>query len=415
MKPVRLLAIFDSHTPYLAFRLNAFQEAIDARGLGHALKLEVVLIGAEEASYGWEGESLQKLYRMPITILSNRFRGLGMRSFIHPSVPGCLWKLFKILVKQRPKIAFVGGYDRPESMLTTMLGRLWRCKTGVWNDSKFNDAESFGKSIWLELIKSLMVARYYFYLCPGNDSAAYHRFLGGRKKLALTHAWDVVDNATIGKQADDASLDEAIAKALTVDGEYFLMPVRFIEKKNSMRVIDAYAQYQERFPGKAIPLVICGKGPQEEAMRVAISNHGLTDSIRMVPWLAYEQVPRACRRSLAVLLASTHDQWGMIVNEALAAGAPVLVSNRCGAHELVRNQVNGFTFDPYDTEHLGQLFGVLTENPELVSQMREAAAASMEGFSIDQWIQIHFDVLEHFGVLPERPAMVANKETQAVS
>ena len=49
MKPVRLLAIFDSHTPYLAFRLNAFQEAIDARGLDDVLKLEVVLIGAEEA------------------------------------------------------------------------------------------------------------------------------------------------------------------------------------------------------------------------------------------------------------------------------------------------------------------------------------------------------------------------------
>ena len=100
---------------------------------------------------------------------------------------------------------------------------------------------------------------------------------------------------------------------------------------------------------------------------------------------------------------------------ALAAGAPVLVSNRCGAHELVRNQVNGFTFDPFDVDHLGRLFGVLAEDTKLVSQMREAAASSMEGFSIDQWVQNHFDVLDHFGVLPERQAMVANNETQAVS
>ena len=414
MKPKRLLAIFDSHTPYLAFRLNAWQEAMEARGLAEQFPLEVVLIGAEEASYGWKGEGLQKLYKMPITVLSNRFRGLGMRSFLHPSVPGCLWRLFKLLIKQRPKIAFVGGYDRPESMMTTMLGRLWRCKTGVWNDSKFNDAESFGKSIWLELIKSLMVARYHFYLVPGRDSADYHRFLGGRKKLVLTEAWDVVDNESIARQAGDASLDAAIAEALQINGGYFLMPVRFVEKKNSMRVIEAYAQYHKRFGDRAIPLVICGKGPQEDAMREAIAKHELGDHVKIVPWLAYEQVPRASRRARAVLLASTHDQWGMIVNEALAAGAPVIVSNRCGAHEVVRNHVNGFTFDPFDAEHLGRLFDVMTENDALVSQMREAAAESVSDFSIQQWIDRHFQVLEHYGLLKE-PISALAEETQTAS
>ena len=408
MKPIHLLAVFDSHTPYLAFRLNAFQDALVARGLGDDVRLEIVLIGAEEASYGWEGDGLQALYKAPVTVLSHRFRGLGMRSFLHPSVPGCLWKL---LVRRRPKVAFVGGYDRPESMLTTMLGRLWRCKTGVWNDSKFNDAESYGKSIWLELIKSFMVARYHFYLCPGRDSVDYHRFLGGRKKLALSHSWDVVDNASIGRLANEPKHDQAIQEALQVTGDYFLMPVRFVEKKNSLGVIEAYAQYHKRIKDRALPLVICGKGPQEAVMRQKIATHGLENNIRVVPWLAYEQVPRASRQSRAVLLASTHDQWGMIVNEALAAGAPVLVSNRCGAHELVRNHVNGFTFDPYDIEHLGRLFDVMTENETLVIQMRQEAAKSMESFSIERWIQHHFDVLEHFGILQEEPAALAETRT----
>ncbi len=419
MKPVRLLAIFDSHTPYLAFRLNAFQEAIESRGLTETLRLEIVLIGAEEASYGWEGEGLQSLYKAPVTVLSHRFRGLGMRSFIHPSVPHCLWKLFKILIKRRPKIIFVGGYDRPESILTTILARCWRGKAGVWNDSKFNDSESYGKSIGLELIKSVIVSLYHFYLCPGRDSVDYHRFLGGRKKLALTHSWDVVDNHSIAQLAAYAGNDHAIEEALQVTGEYFLMPVRFIEKKNSFRVIDAYAQYHQRMAGDTLPLVICGKGPQEEPMRQRIAEHGLEQWIRIVPWLPYEQVPRACRRSRAVLLASTHDQWGMIVNEALAAGAPVLVSNRCGAHELVRNHINGFTFDPYDTEHLGLLFDVMTRDLPLVTRMRRESSPSMKRFSIDRWLQHHFEVLEHFGLLEKQRASreesSAWKETRAIS
>jgi glycosyltransferase involved in cell wall biosynthesis len=45
--------------------------------------------------------------------------------------------------------------------------------------------------------------------------------------------------------------------------------------------------------------------------------------------------------------ASTTEQWGLVVNEAMAAGLPVLVSDRCGcAPDLVEVGVNGFTFDP---------------------------------------------------------------------
>lgn len=54
--------------------------------------------------------------------------------------------------------------------------------------------------------------------------------------------------------------------------------------------------------------------------------------------------------------ASTSEQWGLVVNEAMAAGLPVLVSNRCGcAADLVREGVNGFTFDPYDVEEMTRL------------------------------------------------------------
>ncbi len=404
-KQTNLLAIFDSHTPYLAFRLNALHREIEARGLSDRLHLEIVLIGAEEKSYGWEGEGLQSFYDAKLHVLSDQFRGLGMRSFLHRSVPGCLWRLFKRLIRLRPKVTFVGGYDRPESILTTLLTRLWGGKTGVWNDSKFNDAESYGKSIWIELIKSLMVARYAFYLCPGHDSVEYHRFLGGRKKLALSDSWDVVDNEGIGKAAGDNAHDSEIRETLGLKEEarFFFMPVRFIAKKNVNRVLTAYAAYHKRQGEASLPLVICGKGPLEDAIRRQVDDLQIGAHVNLVPWLAYERVPRACRLSQALILASTHDQWGMIVNEALAAGAPVLVSNRCGAHEVVRNHINGFTFDPYDVEHISALLAIMTQDQPLIDRLRENAAASVESFSIDQWLGNHFAVLEHYGILVPAP------------
>jgi len=53
----------------------------------------------------------------------------------------------------------------------------------------------------------------------------------------------------------------------------------------------------------------------------------------------------------AFVHASTTEQWGLVVNEAIASGLPVIVSDRCGCvPELVQD--NGFTFDPMDEHEL---------------------------------------------------------------
>jgi len=55
----------------------------------------------------------------------------------------------------------------------------------------------------------------------------------------------------------------------------------------------------------------------------------------------------------AFLHVSTTEQWGLVVNEAMAAGLPVVVSRRCGcAAELVSQGVNGFAIDPYDVAEI---------------------------------------------------------------
>ena len=54
--------------------------------------------------------------------------------------------------------------------------------------------------------------------------------------------------------------------------------------------------------------------------------------------------------------ASIQEQWGLVVNEAMAAGLPVMVSNRCGCFdELVVEGKTGFGFDPSKVSELANL------------------------------------------------------------
>jgi glycosyltransferase involved in cell wall biosynthesis len=69
------------------------------------------------------------------------------------------------------------------------------------------------------------------------------------------------------------------------------------------------------------------------------------------------------------------------VNEAMASGLPVLVSDRCGcAGDLVRNGINGFTFDPHNVEELSKLMVDLSR-PE--TDLVAMGQASQE--IISQW------------------------------
>jgi glycosyltransferase involved in cell wall biosynthesis len=65
----------------------------------------------------------------------------------------------------------------------------------------------------------------------------------------------------------------------------------------------------------------------------------------------YDELPAYYALANAFVHASTTEQWGLVVNEAIASGLPVIVSDRCGcAPELVNG--NGFTFDPTNEHEL---------------------------------------------------------------
>ena len=84
----------------------------------------------------------------------------------------------------------------------------------------------------------------------------------------------------------------------------------------------------------------------------------------------YEELPSYYAAAGAFIHASTTEQWGLVVNEAMASGLPVLVSNRCGcASDLVQDGVNGWTFDPTDEEQLAELMLKISSDEALRSEM----------------------------------------------
>jgi glycosyltransferase involved in cell wall biosynthesis len=116
----------------------------------------------------------------------------------------------------------------------------------------------------------------------------------------------------------------------------------------------AYAEYRQKSQtgGDATwDLVLLGDGPLRETLNSQLSTLNLYEHVHLPGFKPYDELPVYYALAKAFVHASTTEQWGLVVNEAIASGLPVIVSERCGCvPELV--QGNGFTFDPTNEHEL---------------------------------------------------------------
>jgi 1,2-diacylglycerol 3-alpha-glucosyltransferase len=293
---------------------------------------------------------------------------------------------------QPDAVTIPGWHDR-----CSLAALLWCVKEGVpvviMSDSTAWDEK---RRWWKEWVKSRVLGLCAAGLVAGSAHAAYLEQLGldGR---AIFLGYDVVDNNYFAKKADESRKKKPeYRNRYHLPENYFLASARFVEKKNLIGLLQAYAQYrqlaasgQNGAKNAAIwDLVLVGDGPIKSELCYQITNLGLQDSVLLPGFKQYEELPAYYGLAKAFILASTTDQWGLVVNEAMAAGLPVLVSNRCGcAASLVQNGVNGFTFDPCNISQLSQLMLKISADDFLLSELGDASREIIKNWSCEKFAE----------------------------
>ena len=130
----------------------------------------------------------------------------------------------------------------------------------------------------------------------------------------------------------------------------FLTVARLHPDKNLHRLLLAFGRY--RAAGGTWDLVLVGGKPTQSYVdRWLPADTGVRASVHWLGWQSYDALPKIYHDSGVFVLPSVYEPWGLVVNEALAAGLPVLISKLVGcAPDLCVDGYNGFQFDPYDVD-----------------------------------------------------------------
>jgi glycosyltransferase involved in cell wall biosynthesis len=104
--------------------------------------------------------------------------------------------------------------------------------------------------------------------------------------------------------------------------------------------------------------------------------------ITLLGWQSYNDLPDIYRQASLFVLPSTFEPWGLVVNEAMAAGLPVVLSNDVGClPDLLDVQLNGWSFKGSD--QLKNIFDVIsTIPPEKLLAMGEQSRKIIGRYSL---------------------------------
>jgi 1,2-diacylglycerol 3-alpha-glucosyltransferase len=365
---MRLAVLFDNLGPYHIARLAA---------LGSRCDLLAVEQHGSSAEYDWRPSAQVPFRRVTL--------------FEHAGVPRgaagqTLRALSKVLSGFHPDVVAVPGWASEQAISAVTWALRRKVPVIVMSESQDID---FPRTIFREWVKRRYLVCCDGALVGGRPHSDYLVKLG-MHATRIREGYDVVDNEYFNKGAGRARANAATLRPQhCLPERYFLTTARFVEKKNLPRLIQAFADFLRAMDGQAqasIPwhLVVLGDGALRGELERRVVALGLGTQVLLPGFKQYPELPLYYGLAQAFILASTTEQWGLVVNEAMASGLPVLVSERCGcARDLVQPGVNGYTFDPCDVSALTGLMVQLAENEDRRRAMGEASANLIETWSPD--------------------------------
>ena len=285
------------------------------------------------------------------------------------------------LEASRPDAILAGGY----SDLAMWRAQRWARRRGIpfllWSESNAMDARK--KFWWVEAAKRKFISSCQGYVVPGSSAAAYLESFGVAEDRIFA-APNAVDVGRYASAAEQARQDVGLRDRLGLPERYLLYVGRFVSAKGVFDLLQAYAKLPEE-TRRAVDLVLAGGGEEREELirRSRLIHPG---RVWFPGFVQRDQLAGLYALAEALVFPTHSDPWGLVVNEAIACGLPVVATDVAGCTaDLVRDGVNGYVVGARQPEALSRAMEKLLHDPELRQRMGQMSLQTNSAFTPQGW------------------------------
>lgn len=345
--PSIILAVqWSNFGPFHCARLEHAANVLKSFGI-HLIGMEM---SENKNLFGWNRESAMFSFQ--------KFTVLPGQVYENISPINMLKGVWKTLNKINPDVVAINGYSFYDAWGALIWCKFHKKSAVLMSDSNIYD---FPRSIWKEWIKRQVVRQYNSALCAGSSQYEYLVLLG-MNKGRISKGLDAIDNDYFGTEAQKARKNPASFRSLPGlenPRPYFLASARLEKSKNIDGLIKAYQNYRMRLSDKsgytACRLVVIGEGVERAGLENFIRLNNIPE-VSLPGFIQKGDLPAYYGLANVFVHPTYKDTWGLVVNEAMASGLPILVSERAGCvPDLVQEGKNGYSFNPNDLNSLTEL------------------------------------------------------------
>jgi 1,2-diacylglycerol 3-alpha-glucosyltransferase len=352
MKPKYLL-IWDRIGDYHRSRWRALAQITDQHAVFGAD------LGAADGLYKWENTSNLPGYYL-----------LSEKPVEQPDFWGRIGRFLKLVRQQKINVVCIAGYGRKEYVAFIVLSVVLGKKVILFAESWYG-----GKSVLNSLKGAFLKAFCKGFIVSGQFAKTHFVNNLGIPANKIQIGYSVVDNAHFASASGTSKPQKPI----------ILCVARFSPEKNLINLVQAFLQSGIR---DSHTLKLVGGGPLKHELEALAAGHS---NIEISSWLGYNQLPGLYASATWFILPSTFEPWGLVVNEAMAAGLPLILSEQCGCHPDLLDNSNGLLFYTQPSAEGQSLLATLNRLASITEEemlaMGEASREKIKQFSPETWAQ----------------------------
>lgn len=286
------------------------------------------------------------------------------------------------------------GYDRiiiaNPTTLTGIVALLYCRWTGIhFIIQSEGGFQGSGKGIKEKFKKYIMENADYYLSGMGGDNDYFLKYGGTRDKI-YWYPFSSMKKKDIDTLIINNTEKEKIRRELGLPMQFIILVVgRFLDCKGHDTILNVAA----RLPN----IHFCFVGGEPTKEYIDIINDKNLKNVSFRGFMDQERLDKYYHAADLFALATRGDTWGLVINEAMARGLPVITTNKCiaGMH-LIENDVNGYVVNVDDENELTEKIHILANNRKKIEEMKENNIKKIQIYSIENMARIIYSIISKY-------------------
>lgn len=240
-----------------------------------------------------------------------------------------------------------------------------------------------------KFLKKILLKKVFAYFTTTNENIYTMTQLGINKNKIYKYPFSSVFNKDIENGIKKKKELQSIRQLLGIKEKKVVLAVgQFIERKGFDILLEAFSDMPDD-----CGLYFVGGVPTKQYLDIVKTKN--LSNIHFIGFKEKEVLQDYYAASDIFVHPTREDIWGLVVNEAMAAGLPIITTYRCGAGlELIKHNENGFLVEVGNEVELHKRMLQILYNDQLQRKMEKNSISIIKNYTIEKMAEWHVDKLK---------------------